>query len=106
MSEADEESKKHTPESVMIKLEKCETEVGKQIEALRLELDDHQDIVAKMHADWEQFLVDFKELFIIFKSVKGFFKVLGWFEKGIKWVAMLGIAIGTVVVGIKSGIWK
>ncbi|MCK4870766.1 MAG: hypothetical protein KAS93_06625 [Gammaproteobacteria bacterium] len=100
------ENQKHTPETIMKKLEKCETEVGMQMEALRNELNEHQDIVTKMHDDWEQFLADFKEMLTIFRSAKGFFTVLGWIGTAVKWIAIAGIAIGTIIAGIKSGTWK
>ncbi len=93
---------KHTPETVMYHLKKCETEVGIQIETLREELNDHQDIVKKMHDDWEDFLADFQELLSIFRSAKGFFTVLGWVAKGIRWLALAAVAVGAVIALIKG----
>lgn len=96
---------KNTPDSVMNKLVKCETEVGMQIEALREELNDHQDIVSDMKDDWDQFILDFNEMLIIFRSAKGFFRVLGWIGTAAKWITITGIAIAAVWTLITTGHW-
>ncbi len=98
-------SEKPTPESIMEKLDKCETEVGMQMEALRKELGDHQSVVSDMREDWNQFFLDFTELLTIFRSAKGFFRVLGWVGVAAKWtigVGLFGVAIWTLVT---TGHW-
>ena len=99
------DQEKHTPDSIMIKLKACETEVGMQMEALRLELDEHQSVVNDMKDDWDQFIIDFRELLVIFRSAKGFFHVLGWIGTSVKWLAVFGAAAGAVVIFIKTGHW-
>jgi len=100
------ERRKVTPDIVMKKLVKCETEIGMQIEALRDELCDHQGVVTEMKSDWDQFIKDFAELLTIFRSAKGFFRVLGWIGVAVRWIALSAIAIGAIWAGIKSGIHK
>jgi len=99
------ERRKHTPESVMKKLQKCETEVGMQIEALRGELGDHQGVVAEMKSDWDQFIIDFTEMLAIFRSAKGFFRVLGWIGVAAKWIIAFGLVVAAVWTLITTGHW-
>jgi len=68
---------------------KCETEVGQQVEALRLEFD--------------EFKKDVKELLDIFRASKGFLKVLGWIGKGIKWIVSLGVVLGLIWAAMSGG---
>jgi len=99
------ERRKHTPESVMKHLEKCETEVGGKMEALRAEILEYKDVVSQMRADWEQFLEDFSEMLTIFRSAKGFFKVLGWIETAAKWTIGVGLLIVAVWTLVTTGHW-
>ena len=100
------ERRKHTPDSVMKKLVKCETEVGKQMEALREELGDHQGVVDEMKADWDQFLLDFTELLTIFRSAKGFFRVLGWIGVAAKWTIGFGLIVAAIWTLVTTGHWS
>lgn len=110
------EESEHTPDSVMLELEKCQTEVGKQLEAMRYEfeerhnalsqdLDGHQSVVSSMKSDWDQFIIDFKEMFTIFRSAKGFFRVLGWLGTAVKWITITGAAIAAIWIFFKTGHW-
>lgn len=96
---------KHTPDTVMKKLVACETEVGQQMEALRTELDEHKAIVTAMRKDWDDFLVDFKEMFGIFKTAKGGFRFMGWIGVGLKWIAISGAALTALIIFLKTGHW-
>lgn len=99
------DDKETTAEEYMRQLEACKTEVGQQIEALRAELNDHQHVVTSMREDWEQFIIDFKEMFTIFRSAKGFFRVLSWLGIAVKWIALTGAAIAAVWIFAKTGHW-
>lgn len=103
--EPQKERRKNTPDSVMKSLKKCETEVGMQMEALRLELGEHQSIVEEMKDDWDQFLKDFKEMLEIFRSAKGFFKVLGWLGTVSRWIIGIGIVVGAIYTLVTTGHW-
>jgi len=106
MSNGDKaERRKHTPESVMNHLQKCETEVGGQMEALRGELLVHKATVEKMREDWDQFMIDFSEMLTIFRSAKGFFRVLGWIGVAAKWTIGVGLLMVAVWTLITTGHW-
>jgi len=105
MTNSTKERRKHTPESVMEHLEKCETEVGGQMEALRLDLASHQTAVVNMKEDWEQFLEDFAEMLAIFRSAKGFFRVLGWIGVAAKWTIGVGLLVVAGWTLITTGHW-
>lgn len=100
------ERRKHTPESVMRKVIQCETEVGQNMEALRSELQEHKDAFTTLKEDWDAFIIDFKELLDIFRSAKGFFKVLGWIGRAARWIIGIGIVVGAIVTFMKTGTWK
>lgn len=105
-SEQHSERRKHTPESVLEKVIQCETEVGQNMDAMRVELQEHKDAFTSLKAEWDLFIKDFAEMLKIFRSARGFFTVLGWIGSGVKWIAALGIAVGTVVAAAKSGFFK
>ena len=94
-----------TPESVMEHLKKCKTELGQQVEYLRGELHEHQNIVNELLKDWNKFREDFDELLTIFRSGRGFFKVLGWIGTAAKWTIGLGAAVAAVWILITTGHW-
>lgn len=64
-------------------LESCKTEVGQQIEILSNDLAVVKDDIA--------------EILSIFRSSKGFFRVMGWFGKFIIW--------GSVFIGGIAALW-
>jgi len=107
---------KHTPDSVMLKLKACETEVGQQLEAMRIEfeerhnsltqdLDDHQSIVSEMKEDWDKFIKDFYEMLSIFRTFKGFIRFSGWIGIALKWAAVSGAAYAAIYMFLKTGHW-
>lgn len=112
----DQSNEKHTPETIMKKLQACESELGKQMEAmreefhdnqnlLREELTDHQDIVSSMKSDWDQFLLDFTEMLSIFRTAKGFFRFLGWIGVLAKWTIAIGLVGGAIWTLVTTGHW-
>jgi len=94
-----------TPEYVMGQLLQCKTELGQQVEQLRLELTDHQQVVIDLLEDWNKFREDFAELLTIFRSGRGFFRVLGWIGTAAKWTIGLGAAVAAVWILITTGHW-
>ena len=98
-------SSKETPESVMKQLTQCKTEIGQQVEYLRNELDEHQQVVIDLLDDWNKFREDFAELLTIFRSGRGFFKVLGWIGAAAKWTIGLGAATAAIWILITTGHW-
>jgi len=64
-------------------LESCKTEVGKQIENLGSDLSVVKDDIA--------------EILSIFRSSKGFFRVVGWLGKLVIW--------GSIVIGGLAAFW-
>ena len=75
--------RRKTTEEVMEHLMECKTDLGQQIkdtgesiQSLKDQLAEHQKFVATLLDEWKVFQVDFKELMAIFRSGRGFFKVL------------------------------
>lgn len=99
------ERRKHTPDSVMKKLLKCETEVGIQIETLRGEFNEHKDAFKVVADDWEKFKTDFTELLNIFRTFKSAIRVLNWIAIVAKWITITGIAFVAIWTLITTGHW-
>ena len=100
-----DEERRHTPESVMRHLVKCETEVGQQIEGLNDKFNDHKESFDHLKEEWTTFQTDFAEMLTIFRSAKGFFRVLGWIGIGVRWIIYAGLFIGAIIAFIKTGQW-
>ena len=72
-------------------LESCKTEVGKQIENLSNDLSVVRDDIA--------------EILSIFRSSKGFFKVVGWIGKFVIWGSIFAGGIAAFMHLIGTGEW-
>ncbi len=71
-------------------LEACKTEVGQQMEKISGDVSAFRDEMTEIKESIAQLLG-------IFESSKGFFTVLGWIGKGVKWLTLIGGAI--------AGLW-
>jgi len=72
-------------------LESCKTEVGKQIETLGNDLAIVKDDIA--------------EILSIFRSSKGFFRVIGWLGKLIVWGSIIAGSIAAFYHLVITGEW-
>ncbi len=72
-------------------LDSCRTEVGKEIKHLREDLSDVRDDIA--------------EILSIFRSSKGFFKVVGWIGKLVIWGSIFAGGIAAFIHLIGTGEW-
>lgn len=80
----------------------CKGEVQQQID----EGDKRMDILASeiqgLRKDFNELRDEVTEFLDIFRASKGFFKVLGWIGKFVKWVVSIGLAIGAVWAMVKG----
>jgi hypothetical protein len=72
-------------------LDTCKTEVGREMQAMRKEM----DLIKK----------DIGELLAIFRAYKGFVRVMYWLGSTIKWIAMVAAPILGIYYFIKTGVW-
>jgi len=95
----------HTAESVAKDLLECKTEVGQQVEKLNIKVEDHMTAFDQMNQDWQKFREDFSDMLHIFRSARGFFRVLGWIGTAAKWITAVGAVLGSFWYLLSNGHW-
>ena len=94
-----------TLEELVDEVDDCKTQVFEQLDEGRETMKQLKTDVQHLSLQQEQLYEMVKELVDIYRSAKGFVRVLGWVGVVVKWTAAIGIPIGAFFYFLKTGYW-